>query len=35
VVEPGDFFGTGRLPPTSHGGLLVEQEWNVREVALS
>ena len=27
VVEPGDFFGTGRLPPSSHGGVLLEQEW--------
>ena len=27
VVEPGDFFGTGRLPPQSHGGVLLEQEW--------
>ena len=29
VVEPGDFFGTGRLPPQSHGGVLVEQEWSL------
>lgn len=28
VVEPGDFFGTGRLPPSSHGGVLLEQEWS-------
>jgi lipopolysaccharide transport system ATP-binding protein len=26
VIE-GDFFGTGRLPPKSHGGLLVKHEW--------
>jgi lipopolysaccharide transport system ATP-binding protein len=29
MVEAGDFFGTGRLPPPSHGGLLVDQEWEV------
>jgi lipopolysaccharide transport system ATP-binding protein len=28
VVEPGDFFGTGRMPPQSHAGVLLEQEWN-------
>jgi lipopolysaccharide transport system ATP-binding protein len=27
VVEPGDFFGTGRMPPASHAGVLLEQEW--------
>jgi hypothetical protein len=27
VVEPGDFFGTGRLPPQTHSGILLEQEW--------
>ena len=27
VVEPGDFFGTGRMPPQSHAGVLLEQEW--------
>ena len=27
VVEPGDFFGTGRMPPPSHAGVLFEQEW--------
>lgn len=27
VVEPGDFFGTGRVPPPTHGGVLLEQEW--------
>jgi lipopolysaccharide transport system ATP-binding protein len=31
TVEPGDYFGTGKLPPSSHGGLLVGQEWNLRE----
>ncbi|MGE5700152.1 MAG: ABC transporter ATP-binding protein [Deltaproteobacteria bacterium] len=29
TVEGGDFFGTGRLPPSSHGGFLVDQEWRV------
>jgi len=28
VVEPGDFFGTGRMPPQSHGGVLLEQQWD-------
>lgn len=27
TVEPGDFFGTGRMPPQTHGGVLFEQEW--------
>jgi len=27
VVEPGDFYGTGRMPPQSHSGMLMEQEW--------
>ena len=26
-VEPGNFFGTGKLPPSSHSGALFEQEW--------
>jgi len=29
TVEAGDFFGTGKLPPDSHGGLLVDQEWEL------
>ncbi len=29
VVEAGDFFGTGWLPPRTHGGLLVSQSWGV------
>jgi len=29
VVEPGDFYGTGRMPPPSHAGVLLEQEWGV------
>lgn len=29
VVEPGDFYGTGRMPPQSHGGVLLEQEWSL------
>lgn len=31
TVEAGDFFGTGKLPPASHGGLLVGQEWSLGE----
>jgi len=27
VVEPGDFFGNGRMPPQTHGGVLLEQAW--------
>ena len=29
VVEPGDFYGTGRMPPPSHAGVLLEQEWSL------
>ena len=29
VVEPGDFYGTGRMPPPSHSGVLLEQEWGL------
>jgi homopolymeric O-antigen transport system ATP-binding protein len=29
VVEPGDFYGTGRMPPPSHAGVLLEQEWGL------
>ena len=28
-VEPGDFFGTGRLPQQSNGVFLVDQDWSV------
>ena len=31
IVEGGDFYGTGRLPPSSHGGFLVAQDWNLEE----
>jgi lipopolysaccharide transport system ATP-binding protein len=27
VVEAGDFFGTGRTAPPSHGGVFLEQDW--------
>jgi lipopolysaccharide transport system ATP-binding protein len=27
TVESGDFFGTGRTPPPSHGGVYFEQKW--------
>ena len=31
TVEGGDFFGSGRLPPPTHGGFLVPQEWNLED----
>ena len=31
TVEGGDFFGTGKLPPTTHNGALFEQEWKYLE----
>jgi lipopolysaccharide transport system ATP-binding protein len=34
-VEPGDFFGTGRLPPPTHGGVLVLQNWYAEEASAS
>lgn len=30
-VEAGDFFGSGKLPPSGHGGLLVPQKWSCAE----
>jgi lipopolysaccharide transport system ATP-binding protein len=30
TVEGGDFFGTGKLPPQTHGGMLVPQRWRVK-----
>ena len=30
TVEPGDFYGTGRLPPTTHGGFLIPQKWQIQ-----
>jgi lipopolysaccharide transport system ATP-binding protein len=32
MVEAGDFFGTGRLPPQTHGGMLVTQDWRVKNM---
>lgn len=29
-VEAGDFFGTGRIPPSSHAGFFVNQRWSVQ-----
>ena len=29
TVEAGDFFGTGRLPPSTHGGFLIPQSWRL------
>ena len=31
TVEPGDFYGTGRMPPQSHSGVLLEQEWSLSD----
>jgi lipopolysaccharide transport system ATP-binding protein len=31
MVEAGDFFGTGRIPPASHGGIFFEQAWCAQE----
>jgi lipopolysaccharide transport system ATP-binding protein len=28
VVEAGDFYGTGRTPPPTHGGVFLEQMWS-------
>jgi len=30
-VEGGDYFGTGRLPPASHGGVLIDQFWTIAD----
>ncbi|MDY6836613.1 MAG: ABC transporter ATP-binding protein [Thermodesulfobacteriota bacterium] len=30
TVEAGDFYGTGKLPPPGHGGLLIPHRWQVR-----
>jgi lipopolysaccharide transport system ATP-binding protein len=29
TVTGADFFGSGRLPPASHGGLLVDHRWSI------
>jgi len=29
TVEAGDFFGTGRLPPATHGGVLMPHRWSL------
>jgi len=29
TVESGDYFGTGRTPPPSHGGVYFHQQWSV------
>ena len=31
IVEAGDFYGTGRLPPSTHGGFLVAQDWTCQD----
>jgi lipopolysaccharide transport system ATP-binding protein len=33
TVEPGDFYGTGRLPPATHGGVLVPQTWAIDSIS--
>ncbi len=30
TVEPGDFYGTGRLPHATHGGFLIPQKWRIQ-----
>jgi lipopolysaccharide transport system ATP-binding protein len=35
TVEPGDFYGTGRLPPATHGGFLIPQEWQIQSNLVS
>ena len=35
TVEAGDFYGTGRLPPSSHGGFLIPQDWRVESTQMS
>jgi lipopolysaccharide transport system ATP-binding protein len=32
MVGAGDFFGTGRLPPQTHGGILVAQDWRATNI---
>jgi lipopolysaccharide transport system ATP-binding protein len=32
TVEPGDFYGTGRLPSASHGGFLIPQKWQIEDL---
>jgi lipopolysaccharide transport system ATP-binding protein len=32
VVSEGDFFGTGRLPPKSHPGILVDHTWSFQSL---
>jgi lipopolysaccharide transport system ATP-binding protein len=33
TVEAGDFFGTGRLPPWTHGGILAKHTWQAQAIA--
>ncbi len=30
TVEAGDFYGTGRMPPQTHGGVFMEQAWQAQ-----
>jgi lipopolysaccharide transport system ATP-binding protein len=30
TVEPGDFYGTGKMPHATHGGFMVPQQWQIQ-----
>ena len=32
-VEYGDFYGTGKITPDTHGGVLIKQRWKVSPAA--
>jgi len=32
TVEAGDFYGTGRMPPETHGGVFIEQDWRAQRL---
>lgn len=34
-VQNADFFGTGRLPPTTHGSFLVPHSWGLEEIQVT
>jgi len=31
TIEAGDFYGTGRMPPATHGGVFIDQSWSLHE----
>ena len=35
TVEPGDYYGTGRLPSATHGGFLIPQQWQIQSNLVS